>query len=264
MGRLDGRVAIVTGGGSGNGLAMATLFARAGATVAIGEFSRERGEAAAEAIQTKAGEAIFIQTDVSRWEDIDRLVAETVSRFGKLDVLVNNAGVLDGYAAALETSTELFDQVLSINLRGVFFGCKRALQEMVPRGYGKIVNVASVAGLIAGGGGFAYTTSKHAVVGMTRQLALDYGPSGVRSNAICPGTITTNLRTTSREVLGEGAPDMSRGVGTSSPERLREIVPLGSKGEPDDVAQVAVFLAAAESDYVNGHTLVVDGGWSIH
>jgi NAD(P)-dependent dehydrogenase (short-subunit alcohol dehydrogenase family) len=259
--RLQGRVAIVTGGGSGNGLAIAQAFAREGAHVAIGEYSQERGRVAANATP----ESIFVHADVRRWEDVDKLVSETVKQFGKLDVMVNNAGVLDGYATCLETSPELFDQVLAINLRGMFFGCKRALQEMVPRGYGKIVNIASVAGLIAGGGGLAYTTSKHGAVGLTRELALEYGPAGIRTNAICPGPISTSLRETSREVLGAQAPDtMQRGVGTSSPERLREIVPLGMRGTADDVANVAVFLAAAESDYVNGHTLVVDGGWVAH
>jgi NAD(P)-dependent dehydrogenase (short-subunit alcohol dehydrogenase family) len=263
MGRLEGRVAIVTGAGSGNGLAIARAMAAEGAAVAIGEYSVQRGEAAAESIQA-SGEALFVETDVRRWADVDRLVFETVARFGRLDIMVNNAGVLDGYATCLETTPELFDKVLAINLRGVFFGCKRALAEMVPAGYGKIVNVASVAGLIAEGGGLAYTSSKHAVVGMTRQLACEYGPVGVRSNAICPGSITTNLRETSREILGAGAPDMNKGVGTATPERLRAIVPLGKKGTPEDVANVAVFLASAESDYVNGHTLVVDGGWTSH
>ncbi len=232
--------------------------------MAIGEFSQERGQSAADEI-SKAGEALFIQTDVRRWQDIDRLVSETVSTFGKLDIIVNNAGVLDGYSACLDTPVELFDEVLGINLRGMFFGCKRALQEMVPAGYGKIVNVASVAGLIAGGGGLAYTTSKHGAVGLTKQIALDYGLNGIRCNAICPGPIATNLRSTSTEILGAGAPSMmNKGVGVAPPERLREIVPLGVRGVPEDVANVAVFLASAESDYVTGHTLVVDGGWTAH
>jgi NAD(P)-dependent dehydrogenase (short-subunit alcohol dehydrogenase family) len=263
MARLDGRVAIVTGGGSGNGLAIATAFAREGATVVIGEFSTQRGESAAASISI-SGEALFIRTDVRQWQDIDNLVGETLNRFGRLDIMVNNAGVLDGYAACLDTPVELFDEVLGINLRGMFFGCKRALAEMVPAGYGKIVNVASVAGLIAGGGGLAYTTSKHAAIGLTRQIALDYGPSGIRANAICPGSIATSLRETSAEILGPGAPAMNRGVGVANLDILRQIVPLGTRGTPEDVAAVAVFLASAESDYVSGHTLVVDGGWTAH
>jgi NAD(P)-dependent dehydrogenase (short-subunit alcohol dehydrogenase family) len=135
---------------------------------------------------------------------------------------------------------------------------------MVPAGYGKLVNVSSVAGLVAEGGGLAYTSSKHGVIGLTRQIACEYGPYGVRTNAICPGSITTNLRQTSREILGAGAPDMNRGVGVSSPERLRQIVPLGVRGSPEDVARVALFLASADSDYLNGHALVVDGGWVAH
>jgi NAD(P)-dependent dehydrogenase (short-subunit alcohol dehydrogenase family) len=264
MGKLDGRVAIVTGAGSGNGLAIATAFACEGAAVVIGEFSAARGTAAAAKIQADGGRASFVETDVRDWQAIDRLVKHTVSEFGRLDIMVNNAGILDGYSTCLETSVELFDQVQAINVRGVFFGCKRALAEMLPAGYGKIVNVASVAGLIAQGGGLAYTTSKHAVVGMTRQLACEYGPNGIRTNALCPGPIVTALRETSREILGAGAPDMSRGLGMSSPERLRDIVPLGAKGVPDDVARAAVFLASPDSDYVNGHTLVIDGGWVAH
>jgi NAD(P)-dependent dehydrogenase (short-subunit alcohol dehydrogenase family) len=261
MGRLDSRVAIVTGGGSGNGLAIARAFASEGASVAIAEVSESRGQAAADGIH---GEALFVRTDVRRWEDIDALVAETVSRFGKLDIMVNNAGVLDGYATCLETSPELFDEVLAINLRGTFFGCKRALMEMVPAGYGKIINISSVAGLVAEGGGLAYTSSKHAVVGLTRQLACEYGLAGVRTNAICPGPIATSLRQTSQEILGETGGDMSRGVGMAPIERLRQVVPLGARGTADDVAHCAVFLASGESDYVNGHTLVVDGGWVAH
>jgi NAD(P)-dependent dehydrogenase (short-subunit alcohol dehydrogenase family) len=260
MGRLDGRVAIVTGAGSGNGLAIAAAFAKEGALVAIGEYSEERGAAAV----ARMDNAIYVKADVRAWEDIDRLVSQTITQFGRLDILVNNAGVLDGYATCLETSLELFEQVLAINLRGTFFGCKRALQEMVPNGYGKIVNIASVAGLVALGGGLAYTTSKHAVIGMTRQIACEYGGQGVRINAICPGPIATNLRQTSTEILGAGAPDMNKGVGALPPDKLREIVPLGTRGAPDDVASMAVFLASPESDYVTGQTFVVDGGWLAH
>jgi NAD(P)-dependent dehydrogenase (short-subunit alcohol dehydrogenase family) len=263
MGRLEGRVAVVTGAGSGNGLAIATRYAQEGAAVAIGEYSEPRGEAAEAAIVRSGGRAVFVPTDVRRWEDVDRLIDRTVQEFGRLDVIVNNAGVLDGYATCLDTSIELFEEVMSINVRGVFLGCKRALAEMVPAGYGKIVNIASVAGLVAMGGGCTYTMSKHAIVGLTRQLACEYGPRGIRVNAICPGTIATPLRQNSMEILGETAPEMSgAGVGAMSPERLREIVPLGARGSADDVAAAALFLASADSEYLNGSLLVVDGGWT--
>lgn len=264
MGRLDGRVAVVTGAGSGNGLAIATLYAREGAAVAIGEFSEPRGEAAEAEIVRNGGKAIFVPTDVRNWSDVDRLIGETVSQFGRVDVLVNNAGVLDGYATCLDTSFELYDQVMAINVRGVFFGCKRALAEMVPKGYGKIINMASVAGLVAMGGGCTYTMSKHAVVGLTRQLACEYGPSGIRVNAVCPGPIATDLRKNSMEILGDTAPEMSQaGIG-ASPERIRQTVPLGLRGSADDIGKAAIFLASADSDYMNGATLVIDGGWTAH
>jgi NAD(P)-dependent dehydrogenase (short-subunit alcohol dehydrogenase family) len=263
--RLEGRVAIVTGAGSGNGLAIASLFAREGASVSIGEYSEPRGEAAEAAIVRAGGQAMFVPTDVRDPQDIDRLIARTVEQFGRLDVLVNNAGVLDGYATCLDTELDLFDQVMSINVRGVFLGCKRALAEMVPAGYGKIINMASVAGLVAGGGGTTYTMTKHAVVGLTRQLAWEYGGRGIRVNAICPGPIATDLRRNSMEILGEIAPEMSgAGVGAMSPERLAQIVPLGKRGSADDIAAASTFLASPESDYMNGSTLVIDGGWTAH
>jgi NAD(P)-dependent dehydrogenase (short-subunit alcohol dehydrogenase family) len=263
MGRLDGRVAVVTGAGSGNGLAIATRYAREGAAVSIGEFSEPRGEAAEVAIVRSGGRAMFVPTDVRSWEDVDRLIGRTIEEFGRLDVIVNNAGVLDGYATCLDTSVELFEEVMAINVRGVFFGCKRALAEMVPAGSGKIVNIASVAGLVAMGGGCTYTMSKHAIVGLTRQLACEYGPRGIRVNAVCPGTIATALRQNSMEILGEMAPEMgTAGVGAMSLERLSQIVPLGARGSADDVAAAALFLASPESDYMNGSMLVVDGGWT--
>ena len=202
-------------------------------------------------------------TDVRDWQAIDRLVSETVKEFGHLDVIVNNAGVLDGYATCLDTSLELFDQIMAINVRGVFLGCKRALAEMVPAGRGKIINMASVAGLVALAGGCAYTMSKHAIVGLTRELACEYGPRGIRVNAICPGSISTSLRQNSMEILGDTAPEMTTaGVGALSQDRLAQIVPLGMRGSPEDIAGAAVYLASSDSDYMNGHTLVVDGGWT--
>ena len=169
MGPLEWLVAIITGGGSGNGLAIANTLAGAGCSVVIGEYADERGATAADGIRRTGGRAHAIRTDVSRWEDIDRLVGLTLDTFGTPNVLVNNAGVLDGYASCLETSEALFERVIAINLKGVFLGCKRVLPEMLKAGYGKIINVASIAGLRAQAGGTAYTTAKHGVVGLTRQ-----------------------------------------------------------------------------------------------
>ena len=260
MGALDGMVAIVTGAGSGNGLAIANAFSGEGCAVVIGEYSEERGTVAAEGIQRAGGRARFIRTDVSRWEDVDRLVGLTLNAFGPPHILVNNAGVLDGYATCIDTSLALFERVIAINLQGVFFGCKRVLPEMVKGGYGKIINIASVAGLQAQAGGTAYTAAKHGVVGLTRQLACEYGPSGIRVNALCPGPVTTQLRRTSAEVLGDIAPSMAGGLGTAPDEVIRGLIPLGFRGSADDVARAALFLASRDSDYINGHTLVLDGG----
>ena len=262
MGKLEGRVSIVTGGGSGIGFAIARAYTEEGSVVVIADCSEESGSAAAKNINETGGRSIFVRTDVSRWADMDHLVSETVRHFGKLDIMVNNAGVLDGYVTCLETSEELFDRILAINLKGVFFGCKRALTEMVKAGYGKIINISSIAGLQSNAGGTPYTISKHGVIGLTRELAHEYGPKGIRVNAICPGSIAeTNLRVTSKEVLGEcSAGNMYAGPGTKPPEYLRELIPLGGRGVPKDIALAAVFLASLDSDYVNGHALVVDGG----
>lgn len=261
MGKLDGRVAVVTGAGSGLGLAIAQTLAGEGAAVVVAEYREEEGTAAARDMAQAGGRSLFVRTDVRRWEDMDRAVSQAVRHFGGLHIMVNNAGVLDGYLNCLEMPEELFESVVAINLKGAFLGSKRALAEMVPAGYGKIITMSSIAGLVGGAGGIAYTVTKHAVVGLTRQVACDFGPHGVRANAICPGPIPTNLRASSPLLLGEVAPDMDRGLGAASPEYLQHLIPLGTRGAAEDVAQAALFLASPESDYISGHTLVVDGGY---
>jgi NAD(P)-dependent dehydrogenase (short-subunit alcohol dehydrogenase family) len=261
----DKRVALITGANRGIGFETARQLGQKGVTVIVAARTLQSAEGPASKLTKEGLDAFPLKLDVTNAQDREAAAKNITDKFRKLDILVNNAGVLDGYATCLDTSLELFDDVLAINLRGVFFGCKRALAEMVPAGAGKIVNIASVAGLVAMGGGFTYTISKHAVVGLTRQLACEYGPSGVRVNAICPGTIATNLRQTSMEILGDEAPDMANvGIGASSPDRIRQIVPLGARGTAEDIANAAVFLASAESNYMNGHMLVVDGGWTAH
>ncbi|MGH7263227.1 MAG: SDR family NAD(P)-dependent oxidoreductase, partial [Candidatus Rokuibacteriota bacterium] len=165
------------------------------------------------------------------------------------------------YLDVHEMDEPLWRRVIDIDLTGVFLGSKRALQEMLPRGRGRIVNMASVAGLNGTGGGAAYVAAKHGVVGLTRQMAVVYSARGITINAVCPGPILTGLREHSRRILGPGTPDMSaRGVAVSD-EQVRALVPAGRRGAVEDVAAAVCYLASDEAAYVTGHALVVDGGW---
>ncbi len=257
---LLGGSAFVTGGGSGIGRAIAQALAVQGAAVAIFDLLPEGGKDAVAAIASKGGRATFLQGDVSRWDDVDRAVAAAVRELGPLGIMVNAAGILDGYESAEGMTPALWERVIGINLTGSFYGSKRALAEMLPRGRGRIINIASVAGLVGSGGGTAYTASKHGVVGLTRQLAITYAARGVTVNAICPGAIQTGLRANSTRILGADAPEM-RGVGGDE-AAVRAITPAGRRGTLDEIAAAACYLASEEADYVTGHTLVIDGGWT--
>ncbi len=252
--------AIVTGGGSGIGRAIALGLAAAGAPVAVVDLLPEGGPAVAAEICGHGGKACFVAADVSRWEDVDRAVGEAVHALGPLAIMVNAAGILDGYAPVHEMSAALWTKVIAINLTGTFFGCKRALDEMVPAGRGRIVNLASVAGITGDGGGPAYVASKHGVVGLTRQLAVGVAARGVTVNAICPGPIQTGLRANSTTILGSDAPIM-RGVGGDE-AAIKAVTPMGRRGTVGEIAAAALFLAGTSAGYITGHTLVIDGGWT--
>jgi NAD(P)-dependent dehydrogenase (short-subunit alcohol dehydrogenase family) len=261
MGDLVDGSALVTGAGSGIGRAIARALAVAGASVALMDVRAGAVDDVAEDIVSAGGNALALNGDVSRWEDIDRAVNDTVRTLGPLGTIVNAAGILDGYSLAEDTSIELWERVIGINLTGTFFGAKRALQEMLPRGEGRIINIASASGLVGDGGGPAYIASKHGVVGLTRRFAVLYGSRGITTNAICPGPVETNLRTNSMEVLGSNSPDMT-GVGIGgNPGLIQQLVPAGRRSSPDEIAHAAAFLAHKMSGYINGHTLVIDGGW---
>jgi NAD(P)-dependent dehydrogenase (short-subunit alcohol dehydrogenase family) len=251
----------VTGAGSGIGRGIALAMAARGARVAAVDLDGKSAEETARQVGDAGGTGVGLQADTSRSADVDRAVTAAVQQLGALDVMVNNAGILDGYFDVDETDEAVWNRVIGINLTGVFFGCKRALREMLPRGRGRIVNMASVAGLNGTGGGAAYVASKHGVVGLTRQMAVTYSARGITINAVAPGPILTGLRAHSQEILGPGVPDMSgRGV-TVNDAQVRAIAPAGRRGTVDEIASAVCYLASEEAGYITGHTLVVDGGW---
>ena len=255
------RMAVVTGAGSGLGRAIALRLAREGASVAVVDIDAASAQGTARQIQAAGGNALGLGADVSRADEIDAAVTAAVAGLGPLDVMVNNAGILDGYFDADEMSEAVWRRVIDIDLTGVFLGCKRALGEMLPRGRGRIVNMASVAGLNGTGGGAAYIAAKHGVVGLTRQMAVAYAARGIAVNCVCPGAVRTDLRRHSQQILGPGVPDMSgRGVVVNE-DQIRALIPAGERGTVEDIAAAVSFLASADARYVNGHALVVDGGW---
>jgi len=252
------RLAVVTGAGSGLGRAIASRLAADGYAVAAVDLD---GGAARETARLVGSGARGYEADVSRAAELDRAIGAAIAELGALEVMVNNAGILDGYFDVDEMDEALWRKVIDIDLTGVFLGCKRALAAMLPRGRGRIVNMASVAGLNGTGGGAAYIAAKHGVVGLTRQMAVQYGARGIRVNCVCPGAIPTGLRAHSQAILGPGVPDMSaRGVAVND-DQVRALVPMGVRGTPGNVADAVAFLASDAANYVNGHALVVDGGW---
>ena len=257
MTRLVDGTALVTGAGSGIGRAIARALATEGAAVAVLDLLPDGGRETVSLIEAAGGRATFVQVDVGRYDEVDRAYGEAIAAVGPLGIVVNAAGISDGYAQADATAPSVWERVIGINLTGTFWSCKRALQEL-PDG-GRLINIASTAGLIGNGGGPAYVASKHGVVGLTRQLALANAARGVTVNAICPGPIATGLRINTVKILGDDAPPMG-GIG-GDPAKVRAIVPLGRYGALEEVAALAVFLASIEAAFITGQTHVIDGGW---
>jgi len=249
VGRLDGKVALITGAASGMGKIAAELFAGEGARVVLADVTDESGHAAAEAIGSSGGEAAFVHADVSKGSDVEKAVRTARERFGGLNVLYNNAGIFpadDG--SVTETSEQTWDRVMEINLKGVFLGCKYGIPAMIASGGGSIVNVASFVALMgAATPQIAYTASKGGVLSMTREIAVEFARKGIRANALCPGPIETPL-------LAELLADPARR------ERRLVHIPVGRFGKAEEIARAALFLASDESSFITGATFVVDGG----
>jgi glucose 1-dehydrogenase len=257
--RLQDRVCIVTGAASGIGRAIAQRFAAAGAQVVIFDPRSEPiegGVSTLELIRQSGGRVSALDVDVSSWEQVDHAVSDTVVTHGALHVMVNNAAIYTG-TDLLATSTEDWDRVMAVNLRGVFNGCKRAVQQMltqapIAEARGRIVNISSQHGMIACPGDIAYGVSKAGAVYITRQIANDYAARGIVCNAVAPGKILTG-RT---DAIDEASLHYARSRTPMAGE------PLGRLGKPDDVANAALFLASDECSYINGANLMVDGGWT--
>lgn len=255
------RMAAVTGAGSGLGRAIALRLAAEGAAVAAIDIDPAAATETARLIETAGGRGLGLAADVSRSGEFDAAITAAVAGLGPLEIMVNNAGVLDGYFDVDEMDESLWRRVIDIDLSSVFIGCKRALREMLPRNRGRIINMASVAGLNGTGGGAAYVAAKHGVVGLTRQMAVTYGARGITVNCVCPGPIATGLRQNSQAILGPGVPDMSgRGVAVND-DQIRALIPAGVRGTAEDVAAAVSFLASDGANYVNGLAMTVDGGW---
>jgi NAD(P)-dependent dehydrogenase (short-subunit alcohol dehydrogenase family) len=250
MARLTGKVAIVTGAGSGIGRAAARLFAREGARVGVADVNAARAEAVTAQIADSGGEALAIASDVSKAADCERMVAETVKRFGKLDVMYNNAGI-SPMGLVHEMNEADWRKVIDICLTGVFFGTKYALPHLMKHG-GVVVNTASIAGLTGQPGLPHYCAAKHGVIGFTKVVAMDYAKYNVRAVCICPGAVVTNIGESMGMVVD---PEASRQAGAA-------LHPLGRACEPEDIANAALFLASDEAAMVSGVTLTVDGAWT--
>lgn len=247
--RLQDKVALITGGGSGMGKVASHLFAREGAKVVLTDVADAPGEATAAEIVDTGGEAVFVHADVSKEADAEAMVREAVQRFGGLDVLYNNAGVMLPADGSVDTMDEsVWDLTLSVNVKGVAFGCKFGIPAMIASGGGSIINVASfVAWLGAATSQTAYTASKGAVLAMTREIAVEYARKGVRCNALCPGPIETPLL---MQLLSDDAKKQRRFVH----------IPMGRLGQAEELAKAALFLASDDSSYMTGASLIVDGG----
>lgn len=247
--RLANKVALITGSARGMGKVAAELFAREGASIIVTDIAQEEGEAVAQSIRDAGGNAIFVYADVTRSASVEQLVEKAIATYGQIDILYNNAGIMpNADGSVLDISEELWDTVMTVNLKSVFLCSKYVIPHMLKQKRGSIINISSMNALLGCVvAQDAYTASKGGILALTKSLAVQYGGEGIRCNAICPGPINTGL-------LDH--------LWTSDAERMRRLnrIPAGRFGQPDDVVYLALYLASDESSWTNGAQLNVDGG----
>jgi len=251
--KLKEKVAIVTGAASGIGRAIAILYAKEGAKVAVADMNLEGAESTVSEIEANGGSAIAVLTNVSKEEDIQNLIDTTVNTYGTVDILVNNAGIMDKMAAVGDVTDELWDRIFAINTTSVMRASRKVLPIFLAKSAGIIVNIASVGGLHGSVAGAAYTASKFAVIGLTKNTGFQYAKEGIRCNAIAPGPVKTNISSTMTNINKRGAEKCQAGMST-----------IQRMGEPEEIASAALFLASDDSSFVNGEVLTVDGGWTAY
>jgi NAD(P)-dependent dehydrogenase (short-subunit alcohol dehydrogenase family) len=250
--RLQNKVALITGSGSGIGRATATLFAKEGARVVVVDLAKDMGEETVEIIRRNRGEALYMHADVSKSEDVKRIMEKGAQEFGRLDILFNNAGI-NLRAPLLEMTEEQWDRMLNVNLKSVFLGCKYAIPIMAKQGGGVIINAASTFAFVGLAWFSAYCASKGGVAALTKAVALEAAPHKIRVNCVCPGTTETPMIHQLWKASGK-------------PEEMREsrlsMHPIGRLGKPDDVAYAALYLASDDASFLTGSALFVDGGYT--
>jgi len=251
--RLAGKVAVVTGASSGLGRAIALMYAKEGAKVLAVARRKERLDEIVNLSKNLKGEIVAFKGDVSVREDNITMIEKAVELFGKIDILVNNAGIVDGMKSISEIDDETWNRVMNVNLNSIYYSSKKALEYMIKAKSGNIINMSSVAGLNGGRAGVAYTTTKHALIGLTKNIAFMYANDGIRCNAICPGTTESEMI----ENLGELTHFGMRRAISGAANSIRV-------GKADEVATIALFLASEDSSFVNGESITCDAGWTAY
>lgn len=255
MKKLENRVSIITGAGSGMGKAIALLFASEGSKVVATDINQERLDLLEKEIEEIGGIVHTVLANIAKEEDIENMINVATSSFGTLDILVNNAGIMDHFAPVGEVDNSMWEKVMAVNVDGPFKAMRSALKIFLAKGSGNIINIASLGGLNGARAGAAYTTSKHALIGLTKNTGYMYAKSGIRCNAIAPGAVNTNIGDTI---------DFSK-ITPLVNERIMPGMALNPRtGDPAEIAKVALFLASDDSSFVNGAVLVTDGGWSAY